>query len=353
MSANEAGTILIVDDNPRNLGLLSDVLSSSNFEVAVAVNGTRALQLAKEGSPDLILLDVKMEGIDGFETCRRLKSDPSTSDIPVIFMTASTDLSTDRVKGLNLGAVDYLAKPFVDEELIARVRVHTKLRKVTKHLAAQVDERIAAEVALQKLTQELESRVEQRTIELEKALKELTHARTQLETEVARQTEELRRANDRLAQELAERERTEKARAALQEEVIRGQQARLAELSTPLIPITDRIMVMPLIGTIDAGRAQQTLEAALNGAQANRAHVVIIDVTGVTTIDGAIASTLMKAAASLRLIGAKTVITGIRAELAQTLVTLDIDLSTVVTKGTLRSGIDYALMQTGNEALKR
>src|SRR5262249_54787744 len=106
MSGNDEGVILIVDDNPRNLGVLSDTLSQSVFEVAVAVSGTRAIQLAKEGLPDLVLLDVKMEGLDGFETCRRLKADPVTNDIPVIFMTASTDLSADRVKGLNLGAVD-------------------------------------------------------------------------------------------------------------------------------------------------------------------------------------------------------------------------------------------------------
>ena len=533
MSAAEDGTILIVDDNPRNLGLLSDVLSGSGFEVAVAVNGLRALQLAKEGSPDLVLLDVRMEGIDGFETCRRLKADPATSQIPVIFMTASTDLSTDRVKGLNLGAVDYLAKPFMDEELIASVRVHTKLRKLTRSLASQVEERVAAEAALYELTQQLESRVDQRTIELELALQELTHAQAQmatviraaqaiagevvldkvldrllritlehagaqkcvlvlargsalvieasitkdpdtvrlglatpvepsadmavtivqeverkresiflwdtsvgdrfasdrylagskprsilclammyqgeltgvlyvetgavrqpftptqletlgllasqsavavknallytnleemtsalrkskgeLETEVARQTEELRRTNARLAMELVESERTEAARAALQEQVIRAKDARLAELSTPLIPITDRIMVMPLIGTIDAARAQLALEAALNGVQANRAAVVILDVTGVTTIDAEVASTLMSAAASLRLLGAKAVITGIRAELAQTLVSLGIDLGAVVTKGTLKSGIDYALKQDEEARLR-
>ncbi|WP_437870427.1 response regulator [Sorangium sp. So ce363] len=535
MDASEAGTILIVDDNPRNLGLLSDTLTGSGFEVAVAVDGARALRLAREGMPDLILLDVKMDGMDGFETCRRLKGDPATAAIPVIFMTASTDLSADRVKGLNLGAVDYLAKPFLDEELLARVRVHTKLRRLTMHLAAQVDERIAAEAALQRLTQELERRVGERTVALERALEGLTQAQAQmatviraaqavsgeivlddvldrlmrltlehagarkcvlvlsresglvieasitsepdtvvlglskpvgpgadlaaslveevararqsifvwdtsrdarpedarylagkgprsilclammcqgeligvlyiegdaapepllaaqletlgllasqaavavknallyghladmtselrrsnerLETEVARQTEELRQTNERLQRELVERARAEEERAraeeeraALQAEVIDAQSARLAELSTPLIPITDHIMVMPLIGTIDSARAEQALEAALNGVQANRAKVVIIDVTGVTVLDSAVASTLMSTATALRLLGSKTVITGIRAELAQTLIDLGVDLGAVVTKGTLQSGIGYALQQAG------
>src|SRR6185369_7286550 len=116
-------------------------------------------------------------------------------------------------------------------------------------------------------------------------------------------------------------------------------------------PITDKIMVMPLIGTIDAGRAEQALGAALSGVQANRANVVIIDVTGVTLIDTAVAGTLMRTAAALRLLGAKAVITGIRPELAQTLVALGIDLSAVVTMGTLKSGIDYALRQASDDAV--
>jgi DNA-binding response OmpR family regulator/anti-anti-sigma regulatory factor len=360
MSANEAGTILIVDDDPRNLRVLSKTLSSSGFNVAAAVNGVRAIQLAKDGAPDLILLDVKMEGIDGFETCRRLKADPTTSEIPVIFLTASSEASADRVKGLLLGAVDFVVKPFQTEELLARVQVHTKLRRLMKSLAAQVDERIAAEAALQKLTHELESRVAERTTDLEKALSELTEVQaalrvsnTQLQTDVARQTEELRRTNERLMIELAERERAERARAALQEEVIRAQDARLAELSTPLIPITDQIMVMPLIGTIDAARAQQALAAALSGVETSRASVVIIDVTGVTLVDSAVAGTLMSTAAALRLLGAKAVITGLRPKLAQTLVALGLDLSGVVTKGTLKSGIDYALRQGGVSAAPR
>ncbi|MGK4006449.1 response regulator [Sorangium sp. So ce1036] len=357
LDASEAGTILIVDDNPRNLGLLSDTLNGAGFEVAVAVDGVRALRLAREGLPDLILLDVRMAGIDGFETCRRLKAEPDTREIPVIFMTASTDLPADRVKGLSIGAVDYLAKPFLDEELLARVRVHTTLRRLTKRLESQVNERLAAEAALQELTRELERRVAERTLELAQALEGLTRAEARLrasnerlEIEVARQTEELRRTNERLQTELTERARAEAARAALQEEIIRAQSARLAELSTPLIPITDHIMVMPLIGTIDAGRAQQALEAALRGVSANRAQVVILDVTGVTVLDSAVASTLMRTATALRLLGARTVITGIRPELAQTLVALGLDFSAVVTRGTLKSGIDHALKQAGDGA---
>lgn len=167
--------ILIVDDNPANLGLLSDLLDDSGFEVWVARDGESAIRKVEYAPPALILLDVMMPGIDGFETCRRLKSNPLTKDIPIIFMTALSD-TVDKVKGLNLGAVDYITKPFQNEEVLARVKLHLQLRELTKTLAAQnlllkqeIKERTDAEAALQQLNQELEKRVEERTKELQQA----------------------------------------------------------------------------------------------------------------------------------------------------------------------------------------
>lgn len=164
---------------------------------------------------------------------------------------------------------------------------------------------------------------------------------------VQRRTEELRVMEERLGAELRERERAESERAALQEEIIDVQNARLAELSTPIIPITDEIMVMPLIGTMDRQRAQQVLTTALQGVQAHRAKVVIIDITGVKLVDADVASTLIGTACALRLLGAQSVITGIRPEVAQALVGLDIDFGAIVTRGNLQSGIAYALGRTG------
>ncbi|AUX22496.1 histidine kinase [Sorangium cellulosum] len=163
-----------------------------------------------------------------------------------------------------------------------------------------------------------------------------------------RRTEALRGAEERLRVEFAERERSEQARVALQEEIIRVQNARLAELSTPIIPITDRIMVMPLIGMMDAQRAQQVLSTALHGVESSRADVVIIDITGVRTVDSDVASTLINTAMALRLLGAQAVITGIRPDVAQTLTGLQIDFGAVVTRGNLQSGIAYALQRTGS-----
>jgi len=130
------GVILIVDDTPSNLEILFDFLAEAGFKVLVAEDGESAIERLRYASPDLILLDVLMPEMDGFETCRRLKSDASVSDIPIIFMTALTE-TVDKVKALNLGAVDYITKPFQHEEVLARIKTHLNLRKLTKQLQTQ------------------------------------------------------------------------------------------------------------------------------------------------------------------------------------------------------------------------
>lgn len=126
MSARDI--VLIVDDNPTNLSVLCEVLGAQDYQVAVAQCGEDALACAAEALPDLILLDVMMPGIDGFETCKRLKEDIRTQHIPVLFMSALSD-TVDKVRGLSLGAVDYITKPFVQEEVIARIKAHIALKK--------------------------------------------------------------------------------------------------------------------------------------------------------------------------------------------------------------------------------
>jgi PAS domain S-box-containing protein len=130
------GVIVIVDDKPTNLGVLFDFLTDSGFRVLVAQDGESAIQKVEYAHPDLILLDVMMPGIDGFETCRRLKANESTQDIPVIFMTALSD-TVDKVKGFTLGAVDYITKPVQQEEVKARVTTHLTIRNLQKRLQAQ------------------------------------------------------------------------------------------------------------------------------------------------------------------------------------------------------------------------
>src|ERR1700728_4046514 len=113
---NDAGTILIVDDVPANLAVAVHYLEANQFQVMVAQDGEEGIERARLIHPDLILLDVMMPGINGFETCRRLKADENTRDIPVIFMTALADTS-DKIAGFAAGAVDYISKPFQTEEL--------------------------------------------------------------------------------------------------------------------------------------------------------------------------------------------------------------------------------------------
>lgn len=178
---------------------------------------------------------------------------------------------------------------------------------------------------------------------LSRAGAELKQANERLEREVEQQTNELRKSNEQLAQELARRIQTEQARAALQEEVIHFQSTQLAELSTPLVPVAESIMVMPLLGAIDAKRAQDIIETVLQQAQDSRTRVVIIDVTGLRRIDDVAVSLLMRAPRALRLLGSQAILTGMRPDMAKAMVAMGADLSTVKTRADLRSGIDYAL----------
>lgn len=154
-----------------------------------------------------------------------------------------------------------------------------------------------------------------------------------------------------IARDLTEQQRAEAERLGLQQQVIAAQQEALRELSTPLIPIADGVVVMPLIGTIDAARAQMVVDTLLNGVSGLRAHTTIIDITGVPVVDTQVANAMLRAAQSVKLLGARVFLTGIRPEVAQTLVGLGVDLSGIITRGTLQSGIAEALGHGSNTAL--
>ena len=126
----KTANILIVDDVAMNARLLVNLLQDEDYNLAVATNGQMALDLVDDRKPDLILLDIMMPNMDGYETCRRLKASEDTRDIPVIFLTARTE-AEDITKGFDVGAVDYVTKPFNYDELIARVKTHLEL-KITK-----------------------------------------------------------------------------------------------------------------------------------------------------------------------------------------------------------------------------
>lgn len=129
-------TILVVDDTPANLAVLYDHLQTAGYRVLTAESGESALKRVGHVTPDAILLDVMMPGIDGFETCRQMKQIEALAEVPIIFMTALTD-TEDKVRGLDAGAVDYITKPFRQDEVVARLRVHLNLRQAVRQLAEQ------------------------------------------------------------------------------------------------------------------------------------------------------------------------------------------------------------------------
>ena len=133
MSNSEESTIMVIDDNPTNLRVLVDYLHESGYRTLVANSGDRALAQLERIQPDLILLDVMMPGIDGFETCRRIKGVPAATDIPIIFMTALTDMQ-HKLEGFEAGAVDYVTKPFQQEEMSARISTHLMIQRQRREL---------------------------------------------------------------------------------------------------------------------------------------------------------------------------------------------------------------------------
>jgi class 3 adenylate cyclase len=156
MNGQEQSRILIVDDIEENLKVLSETLVEEGFHPLQAKSGERAIQIAKKAKPDLILLDIKMPDMDGFETIAVLKSDPETADIPVIFISALNQIE-DKVRGFKAGAVDYVSKPFQKEEVVARVGTHLKLRAAQRavEIEREKSERLLLNVLPSRVAEEL------------------------------------------------------------------------------------------------------------------------------------------------------------------------------------------------------
>jgi two-component system cell cycle sensor histidine kinase/response regulator CckA len=132
----EKGTVLIVDDQPEDMQVLISSLQACGLAILVAQQGEHAIDLAEQFTPDVILLDVLMPGMDGFETCRRLRACEATHAIPIIFMLASSE-TVDQAKGFEVGGMDYLTKPFQPREVMARVTAYLTIRKLQQQLQEQ------------------------------------------------------------------------------------------------------------------------------------------------------------------------------------------------------------------------
>ena len=181
--SKEASTILIVDDNKDNLDLLSGILVQEEYQVRRAINGTLALKTAAILPPSLVLLDINMPDMSGYEVCQRMKQDPRTCEIPIIFISALNDV-VDKVKAFSTGGVDYITKPFKMSEVLARVETHISLAMAKREVM--------------QLNQALEKRVEERTVELEQRALELES-----------QSQQLQKMNQNLKQEIVQRQTVE------------------------------------------------------------------------------------------------------------------------------------------------
>jgi two-component system sensor histidine kinase/response regulator len=180
------GSILVVDDTPANLKLLAELLKTRGYSVRPVPNGRLALSGAQAIPPDLILLDVRMPEMDGYEVCRQLKSNEATSAIPVIFISAMSD-TTDKLKGFSVGGVDFITKPFHEREVLARVETHLALQKAQSALA------------------EKNFLLHQEITERKKIEQELTDYRNHLEDLVSERTIALTGTNEKLSQEIEKR----------------------------------------------------------------------------------------------------------------------------------------------------
>ncbi len=200
------GSILVVDDTPDNLRLLVRLLSEQGYKVRVATDGPHAIEAAQANPPDLILLDVMMMGMDGYEVCRRLKDDAQTREVPIIFLSA-LDQTRDKVKAFTSGGVDYITKPFQVAEVLARVKTHLALQMAQKHLEEKTNQ-------LERVNTELAREIAERKLEIlarEQAQAALLQAHDELEARVNARTAELSTANSALRAEIAERKRVEAA----------------------------------------------------------------------------------------------------------------------------------------------
>jgi two-component system, sensor histidine kinase and response regulator len=239
-----AGNILIIDDTPDNLRFLSELLTKAGYTVRKITNGEIGIESALLEPPDLILLDIKMPGIDGYEVCDRLKDSERTSHIPVIFLSALDD-EAEKVMAFHAGGVDYILKPFQVVEVLARIETHLRISRLQQQLQqknAELEQEIAqrnsAETALAILNQGLEARIQQRTAELQTENNQLLSLQTELQKALA---QEQRRSElkSRWINTIAEKFRTPIAMLTSALELLKQQPDRSAEWNRYIQIMTD------------------------------------------------------------------------------------------------------------------
>jgi len=299
------GHVLIVDDTPTNLRLLSVMLTGHGFEVSEAMDGPSALLSVRTDPPDMILLDIRMPGMDGFEVCQCLKEDDATRNIPVIFVSALDD-QTEKIQGFAVGGVDYITKPFQVREVLARLETHLTLRRLQRQLEVQntqlqheIAVRKQAEQALQAAKEVLEVRVQERTAELAAANRSLNNElqerkRAEMERErlleqVHKQAQQVREIINTVPEGvllLDANNRVIMANPAAQDHLLALAQARVGDqLPTLGERRLDDLLASPLKGLwheigLDTRTYEVIARPVVEFAEAQRWVMVIRDVTG-------------------------------------------------------------------------
>ena len=183
MSEDNRSLILIVDDNTYNIQVLGNILRENDYRTAVAQDGFEALNFLEKKMPDLVLLDIMMPQMDGYEVCERIKKDPDKAELPIIFISVHTD-TAEKVKAFRAGAVDYITKPFQQEEILARIRVQLQLQETKEEL--------------RRANQDLEKRVQERTAELSEANQKLEQTNTALNVLLEKKDENKKKLEENL-----------------------------------------------------------------------------------------------------------------------------------------------------------
>lgn len=179
MSASPVADILIVDDTPADLQLLSSLLITQGYQVRAAVNGDRALDLVLAEPPDLILLDIPLPGLNGYDLCRRLKASDRVGQVPIIFVSALSD-TADKVEAFACGGADYITKPFHATEVIARIENQLRISRLQQTLQQKLHDRLAEQSDLESTNRHLEAKVADHTAELQARQQELMVLQTRL-----------------------------------------------------------------------------------------------------------------------------------------------------------------------------
>jgi formate hydrogenlyase transcriptional activator len=232
--------VLLVDDNPKNLSLLSDLLIQNGYNVSTTLNGQMALKYLEKNIPDLILLDIRMPEMDGFEFCRRLKGNENTRDIPVIFISA-LDCIEEKVTAFNIGGIDYVTKPFQAEEVLARVKTHIMIQDMQKQLQTAYGE--------------IEIKVQERTAELKKTNeileKEINHRKT-IEEKLKDSFKEVEQLKNRLEEENMYLQ--EEIKTTLQFGEIIGQNKQLKKTMTLIKQVSTSTTTVLILGKTGTGK---------------------------------------------------------------------------------------------------